>query len=350
MSEKAVWTLAELADMLGAELRGDPSLQISGVHTLVAAGPAQLSFLANPRYAGELPQTQAGAVLLRPVDAEGFAGNALLLANPYLGYARVAKLFDRTPRPAAGIHPSAVVSASAQLDASVAVGPCAVIGDEVVIGSGSVIEAGAVIQARTRIGRDCRLRANAVIYHDCQVGDRVNIHSGAIIGGDGFGFANDRGRWEKIAQVGRVVIHDDVDIGANTTIDRGALDDTVIHQGVIIDNQVHIAHNVVIGAFTAIAGCVGIAGSSTIGTYCVLAGGVGVAGHVDICDKVQFTGMTIVTKSITTPGSYSSGTAMEPTSSWRKTAARLRQLDDMAKRLRELESVVARMGPLNVSS
>lgn len=345
MSEKVSWTLAELADKLGAELRGDPLLQISGVHTLAAAGPHQLSFLANPRYAGELQQTHAGAVLLRPADAGEFAGNALLLANPYLGYARVARLFDRTPRPSAGVHPSAVVSASAQLDASVAVGPCAVVGDDVIIGPGSVIEAGAVIQARTRVGQDCRIRANAVIYHDCLLGDRVNIHSGAIIGSDGFGFANDAGRWEKIAQIGRVVIHDDVDIGANTTIDRGALDDTVIHQGVIIDNQVHLAHNVVIGAFTAIAGCVGIAGSSRIGAYCVLAGGVGVAGHLEVCDKVQFTGMTMVTKSITTPGSYSSGTGMEPTSSWRKTAVRLRQLDDMAHRLRELEAAIARLNP-----
>lgn len=344
MSEKAVWTLAELAVMLGAELRGEPSLQVSGVHTLASAGPAQLSFLANPRYAGELRQTRAGAVLLRASDAEGFSGNALILANPYLGYARVARLFDRTPRPAAGIHASAVVSVSAQVDPSVAVGPCVVVGDDVVIGSGSIIEAGAVIQPRARIGKDCRIRANAVIYHDCVLGDRVNVHSGAVIGSDGFGFANDAGRWEKIAQIGRVVIHDDVDIGANTTIDRGALDDTVIHEGVIIDNQVHVAHNVVIGAFTAIAGCVGIAGSSTIGAYCVLAGGVGIAGHLEICDKVQVTGMTMVTKSITTPGSYSSGTAMESTASWRKTAARLRNLDEMARRLRELEAVVARLG------
>lgn len=349
MSEKAVWTLAELAGMLGAELRGDPSLQVSGVHTLAAAGSAQLSFLANPRYAGELQQTRAGAVLLRPEDAEGFAGNALLVANPYLAYARVARLFDRTPRPLAGVHASAVVSDTAQLDASVAVGPCAVIGEGVVIGPGSIIEAGAVIQPRTRIGRDCRIRANAVIYHDCILGDRVNVHSGAIIGSDGFGFANDAGRWEKIAQIGRVVIHDDVDIGANTTIDRGALDDTVIHHGVIIDNQVHLAHNVVIGAFTAIAGCVGIAGSSRIGAYCVLAGGVGVAGHLEICDKVQFTGMTMVTKSITTPGSYSSGTGMEPTGDWRKTAVRLRQLDDMAHRLRELEAAIARLCPPDTS-
>lgn len=345
MTDVTGWTLAELASMLGAELRGDPAYRIHGVYTLSSAGPEQISFLTSPRYADELQRTRAGAVLLRPADAEGYDGNALLLANPYLAYARVARLFDRTPRPAAGTHESAVVSATARIDASVAVGPNAVIADDVEIGPGSIVEAGAVIQARSRIGRDCRIRANAVIYHDCVLGDRVNIHSGAIIGSDGFGFANDAGRWEKIAQIGRVVIHDDVDIGASTTIDRGALEDTVIHQGVIIDNQVHIAHNVVIGAFTAIAGCVGIAGSTHIGAYCVLAGGVGVAGHLEICDKVQFTGMTMVTKSITVPGSYSSGTGMEPTLSWRKTAVRLRGLDDMAKRVRELEAVVARLVP-----
>jgi len=343
VTEMTGWTLAELASMLGAELRGDPARRIHGLHTLSAAGPEQLCFLANPRYRGELQSTRAGAVLLRPADAEGYAGNALLLANPYLAYARVTRLFDRTPRPAAGIHETAVVSATARVDASVAVGPHAVIADEVEIGPGTIIEAGAVIQARSRIGRDCRIRANAVIYHDCVLGDRVNLHSGAIVGSDGFGFANDAGRWEKIAQIGRVVIHDDVDIGANTAIDRGALEDTVIHQGVIIDNQVHIAHNVVIGAFTAIAGCVGIAGSTRIGAYCVLAGGVGVAGHLEICDKVQFTGMTMVTKSITAPGSYSSGTGMEPTVDWRKTAVRLRNLDDMARRLRELEAEMSRL-------
>lgn len=342
---KTAWTLSELASMLGAELRGDAAFIIRGLNTLTAAGPDQLSFLANPRYVEELHHTRAGAVLLRPADAEGYAGNALLLANPYLAYARVARLLDRTPRPAAGIHATAVVSPSSRIDSSASIGPHAVIADEVEIGPGTIVEAGAVVQARTRIGRDCRIRANAVIYHDCVLGDRVNIHSGAIIGSDGFGFANDAGRWEKIAQNGRVVIHDDVDIGANTTIDRGAIEDTVIHKGVIIDNQVHIAHNVVIGAYTAIAGCVGIAGSTRIGAYCVLAGGVGIAGHLEICDKVQMTGMTMVTKSITVPGSYSSGTGMEPTVSWRKTAVRLRSLDDMARRLRELEAVVARLAP-----
>ncbi len=337
------WTLAELATLLDAELRGDASLRIHGLQTLSAAGPDQLAFLANPLYRSQLAKTQAGAVLLRPADAEGFAGNALLLANPYLAYARVAALLDRTPRPPAGHHATAVVADSARIDASAAIGPRAVIGDEVEIGPGTVVEAGAVIQARTRIGSDCRIRANAVIYHDCVLGNRVNIHAGAVIGGDGFGFANDRGRWHKIAQIGRVVIHDDVDIGANTTVDRGALGDTEIHEGVIIDNLVQVGHNVVIGAHTAIAACAGIAGSTRIGSQCVLAGGVGVVGHIEIADRVHLTGMTMVTKSITEPGSWSSGTAMEPTERWKKTAVRLRQIDDMSRRLRELEAELARL-------
>jgi UDP-3-O-[3-hydroxymyristoyl] glucosamine N-acyltransferase len=330
-------TLADIATRLGAELRGDGGKVIHGLHTLAAAGPDELSFLSNPRYKAALRATRAGAVLLRPEDAADFEGNALLLANPYAGYARLAALFDRTPRLPAGIHPTAVVGEGAQVDPSAAIGPRVVIGDGVVIGAGTQVEAGAVVQARTRIGNDCRIRANAVVYHDCVIGNRVNIHSGAIIGGDGFGFANDRGRWHKIAQIGRVVIHDDVDIGANTTVDRGALDDTVIHEGVIIDNLVQIAHNVVVGAHTAIAGCAGISGSTRIGAHCVLAGGVGLVGHIEIADKVQITGMTMVTKSITEAGSYSSGTAFESSDRWKKTAVRVRQLDEMARRLRQLE-------------
>jgi UDP-3-O-[3-hydroxymyristoyl] glucosamine N-acyltransferase len=343
VTAQSSWTLAELAERLGAELRGDAAHVIRGLHTLAAAGPDQLSFLANPRYKTELKTSHAGAVLLRAADADGFQGNALLLANPYLAYAQLAALFDRTPRLPAGIHASAVVSASARLHDSVAVGPRAVIGDDVEIAAGSSIEAGVVIQVGARIGRDCRIRANAVIYHDCVLGDRVSIHAGTVIGADGFGFANNQGRWQKIAQIGRVVIHNDVDIGANTTIDRGALGDTEIHDGVIIDNLVQIAHNVVIGAHTAIAACCGISGSTRIGAYCVLAGGVGLVGHIQIADKVQITGMTMVTKSISEAGSYSSGTAFEPSEHWKKTAVRVKQLDDMARRLRQLENELAKL-------
>ena len=338
-------TLAELAAELGAELRGDPGHRITGLATLQGAGPEHLAFLANPRYRPQLQETRAGAVLLRPEDAAGYAGQALLLANPYLAFARVSHRFDRTPRLPAGVHPSAVVAASARIDASACIGPQAVIGEDVVIGAGSIIEAGAILHDRVRVGDESRIRSRVVIYHDCQVGSRVNIHAGAVIGGDGFGFANERGHWRKIAQLGAVVIHDDVDIGANTTIDRGALEDTVIHTGVIIDNQVQIAHNVVIGAHTAIAACCGIAGSTRIGAHCILAGGVGVVGHIEICDRVQLTGMTMVTKSITEPGSYSSGTAFDTSDNWKKMAVRLRRLDDLAQRVRRLEKSAGDQAP-----
>lgn len=337
MSADAGMTLGELAAELGAELRGDPGYRVSGLGTLQGAGPDQLSFLANPRYRPQLQSTTAGAVLLRPEDLGDYSGQVLLLANPYLAFARLTHRFDRTPRPAAGIHASAVVSASAVIPASACIGPLAVIGEHVVLGERVIIESGAVIQDRVTIGDDSRIRSRVVIYHDCQLGCRVNIHAGAVIGGDGFGFANERGQWRKIAQIGRVLIHDDVDIGANTTVDRGALDDTVIHQGAIIDNQVQIAHNVVIGAHTAIAACCGISGSTRIGARCILAGGVGIVGHIDICDGVQITGMTMVTKSITEPGSYSSGTAFDRTDNWKKMAVRLRRLEELAQRVRSLE-------------
>lgn len=331
------WTLAELAAQVGAELRGDGTHRVTGLQSLTAAGPSQISFLANAQYKTGLAATQAGAVVLRAEDAEGFAGNALLHANPYLAYARLSQLFDRTPVPAPGIHSSAVVATSADVSPEASIGPNAVIGEGVRIGAGTIVEAGVVIGDRTVIGENCRLRANAVVYHDCVLGNRVQLHAGAVIGSDGFGNANDAGRWVHIAQLGRVVLHDDVDIGANTCIDRGALDDTVIHEGVVIDNQVHIAHNVVIGKHTAIAGQVGIAGSTKIGAYCVMAGQVGVAGHLEICDKVFLQGQAMITKSITEPGAYASGTGFEPADKWRKTAVRLRQLDDMAKKLKQLE-------------
>ena len=329
--------LAELAEGIGAELRGDPELRISAMNTLAAAQAHELAFLANPKYRHQLATTQAGAVLVRPEDLGDFTGNALLLANPYVAFAKLSHRFDRTPGVANGVHATAVIAASAVLGEGVSIAAQVVIGEAVIIGAGSVIEAGSVIHDRVVLGENCRIRSRVVIYHDCRLGDRVQIHSGAVIGGDGFGFANERGQWRKIAQLGAVVIGDDVDIGANTTIDRGALEDTEIHTGAIIDNQVQIAHNVVIGAHTAIAACCGISGSTQIGAHCILAGGVGVVGHIKICDGVQITGMTMVTKSITEPGSYSSGTAFDRTESWKKMAVRLRRLDDVVTRVQRLE-------------
>ncbi len=337
LSAKPDFSLQTLAEKLGAELRGNAAHRINGLGTLSNAQPHQIAFLANPRYKSQLATSQAGAVLLTPADAENFAGNALVLANPYLAFAKLTALFDRTPQPSTGTHATACVAASAIVPASACIGAGVVIGEEVVLGERCIIDAGAVLHDRVSVGDDCRIHSNVVIHHDCVLGDRVNICAGAIIGADGFGFANDRGCWQKIYQLGRVVIGNDVDIGANTTIDRGALEDTEIHDQVIIDNQVQIAHNVVVGQGTAIAACCGISGSSRIGRYCILAGGVGLVGHIEICDHVQITGMTMVTKSITEPGSYSSGTAFDHTDKWKKMAVRLRRLDDLASRVRSLE-------------
>lgn len=336
-----VHTLGELAERVGAELRGPAELAISGLAALQDAGPQQLTFLANAQYRKHLASCRAAAVLLTPADAEGFAGNALVLANPYLAFAQLSHLFDRKPVAAPGIHPTAIVAADAVVDPSASVGPGVVIESGAVIGARVTLGAHCVIGARSVIGEDGWLAPRVTLYHDVRIGQRVVIQSGAVLGGEGFGFANDKGVWIKIAQIGGVTIGDDVEIGANTTIDRGALADTVIGNGVKLDNQIMIAHNVQIGDHTAMAGCCGISGSTRIGRHCMIAGGVGMVGHIEVCDHVFVTGMTMVTRSITEPGAYSSGTAMQPAAEWKKSAARLRHLDDMAKRLQQLEKQLA---------
>ena len=336
-----VFTLAELAERLGATLRGEPGRLISGLATLQEAQLEQLSFLANPQYRKYLSQTQAGALLLTPADAEGYVGDALLVANPYLAYAELSHLFDRKPQAAAGVHPTAVVAADARIHPSASIGPYAVIESAAQIAAGVTVGAHCVIGARSVIGENGWLAPRVTLYHDVHIGKRVVIQSGAVLGGEGFGFANEKGVWQKIAQIGGVTLGDDVEIGANTTIDRGALADTVIGNGVKLDNQIMIAHNVQIGDHTAMAGCAGISGSTKIGKHCMIAGGVGMVGHIEVCDNVFVTGMTMVTRSITEPGSYSSGTAMQPAGEWRKSAARIRQLDEMARRLQQLEKRLA---------
>ncbi|MFP3372997.1 MULTISPECIES: UDP-3-O-(3-hydroxymyristoyl)glucosamine N-acyltransferase [unclassified Pseudomonas] len=333
-------TLGQLAEALGATLKGPEALQITGLATLQEAGPGQLSFLANPQYRKYLDNCQAGAVLLKAADAESFAGNALIVADPYQAYARISHLFDPKPKAVAGIHPSAVVAGDAQVDASASIGPFAVIESGARIEADVCIGAHCFIGARCVVGEGGWLAPRVTLYHDVVIGKRVVIQSGAVIGGEGFGFANEKGIWRKIAQIGGVTIGDDVEIGVNTAVDRGALSDTRIGDGVKLDNQIQIAHNVQIGDHTAMAACVGISGSTRIGKHCMLAGGVGLVGHIDICDNVFVSGMTMVTRSITEPGSYSSGTAMQPLADWRKSAARIRQLDDMAKRLQQLEKRV----------
>jgi UDP-3-O-[3-hydroxymyristoyl] glucosamine N-acyltransferase len=332
--------LGDLAEFLGATLRGAADKEITGLATLQEAGPGQVSFLANPQYRKFLAVTQASAVLLKPADADAYVGDALLVADPYLAYARISHLFDPKPKALSGVHPTAVVADDAQVDPAASVGAFAVIESGARIAAGVTIGAQCFIGARCEIGEGGWLAPRVTLYHDVRIGKRVVIQSGAVLGGEGFGFANEKGVWQKIAQIGGVLIGDDVEIGVNTAIDRGALADTLIGNGVKLDNQIQIAHNVQVGDHTAMAACVGISGSAKIGKHCMLAGGVGLVGHIEICDGVFITGMTMVTRSITEPGSYSSGTAMQPAAEWRKSAARIRQLDDMARRLQQLEKVV----------
>lgn len=336
----AIITLGQLAEFLGATLRGPADKQITGLATLQEAGPDQVSFLANPQYRKFLATTQAAAVLLKPADAEGYAADALLVPDPYLAYARISHLFDPKPKAAVGVHPTAIVALDAFVDPAASIGAYAVIESGARIAAGVTIGAHCFIGARSVIGEGGWLAPRVTLYHDVRIGQRVVIQSGAVLGGEGFGFANEKGVWQKIAQIGGVTIGDDVEIGVNTAIDRGAMDDTRIGNGVKLDNQIQIAHNVQIGDHTAMAACVGISGSAKIGKHCMLAGGVGLVGHIEICDGVFVTGMTMVTRSITEPGSYSSGTAMQPAAEWRKSAARMRHLDDMARRLQHLEKIV----------
>jgi UDP-3-O-[3-hydroxymyristoyl] glucosamine N-acyltransferase len=332
--------LGQLAEFLGATLRGATDKEITGLATLQEAGPGHVSFLANPQYRKFLADTHASAVLLKPADAESFAGDALLVPDPYLAYARISHLFDPKPKAAPGVHPTAVIATDAFVDPAASVGAFAVVESGAQIAAGVTIGAHCFIGARSEIGEGGWLAPRVTLYHDVRIGKRVVIQSGAVLGGEGFGFANEKGIWQKIAQIGGVLVGDDVEIGVNTAIDRGALADTRIGNGVKLDNQIQIAHNVQIGDHTAMAACVGISGSTKIGKHCTLAGGVGLVGHIEICDGVFITGMTMVTHSITEPGAYSSGTAMQPAAEWRKSAARIRKIDDMARKLQKLEKMV----------
>ena len=303
----------------------------SSVGSLTTADEQQLSFLADPHYIASLSNSQAGAVLVTENyrDQVPDSAIALVVSNPYLAYASASQLFARGSL-SCGIHPSAVISESAVIGDQVNIGPFCVIGDYVQIGARSSLEAHVVIEAHTEIGTDCVVKSQVVIGHNCLIGDHVRLHAGASIGAEGFGFAPTKdpsvSGWERIAQLGRVVIGDHARIGSHTCIDRGAIDDTVIGNHVIIDNLVQIAHNVRVGDGTAIASQTGVAGSTTIGKRCIIGGAVGITGHIEITDDVVLSGMTMVTKSIKTAGSYSSGTAAMPTAHWRRAAVRFRQM------------------------
>ena len=332
--------LADLAQQLDAELHGDGDIVITGVASMHSAKSQQITFLSNSRYREQLAACNASAVVLTEADLPFCTSAALVVRNPYLTYALMAQIMDTTPAPAKDIAPSAVIDATAQLGNNVSVGANAVIEEGVVLGDNVIIGAGCFVGKFTKIGSGTRLWANVSVYHQIEIGEKCLIQSGTVIGADGFGYANDRGNWIKIPQLGTVRIGDRVEIGACTTIDRGALDDTIIGNGVIIDNQCQIAHNVMIGDNTAVAGGVIMAGSLKIGRYCQIGGASVINGHMEICDKAVVTGMGMVMRPITEPGIYSSGIPLQPNKAWRKTAALVMNIDEINKRLKAVEKKV----------
>ncbi len=335
-------SLGELAKVLGAELHGDAALRIDGIAPLDAAGPADITFLANPRYAAQLASTRAACVIVAPAQREAAAqrGAALVADDPYLCFARLTQWWARqhARAPVPGVHPSAVVEAGAQVDPTASVGALAYVGAGAQLAAGVVLGAQAHVGADAVVGPATRLHARASLLDGCRIGARGIVHAGAVIGADGFGFAPHQGRWEKIEQLGAVRVGDDVEIGANTCIDRGALGDTVIEDGVKLDNLIQVAHNVHIGAHSAMAGCVGIAGSARIGRHCTVGGGAIILGHLELADHVHISAGTVVTRSIRVAGQYSGLFPFDDNASWQKNAAALRQLYALRERLRALET------------
>jgi UDP-3-O-[3-hydroxymyristoyl] glucosamine N-acyltransferase len=337
------YRLAEIVERFGGELLGDADAVITQVATLEMAGPGQISFFSNPRYRRQLEHTQAEAVIVTPEVADATQRSRIVCKDPYAYFARLSAFLNPPAEIVPGTHPSAVIDPAARVSPTAAIGACVSIGPRCEIGDGTLIEAGCVLGAGVQVGRQCRLYANVSIYHDCLLGDRTIVHSGAVIGADGFGLAWEEGRWHKIPQIGRVVVGEDVEIGANTTIDRGALADTVIEAGVKLDNQIQIGHNCHIGAHTAIAGCVGIAGSTRIGRYCRIGGSAMIGGHLEIVDHVEISGGTSVAKSILNPGTYTSLFPVSPHRDWLKNASHLRHLHQVVEKVRSLEQQLAEL-------
>ncbi|TAJ93752.1 MAG: UDP-3-O-(3-hydroxymyristoyl)glucosamine N-acyltransferase [Gammaproteobacteria bacterium] len=333
-------TLAELRDLSGTELTGDAGCLIAGVATLQTAGPGDISFLANRRYFRYLQNTNASAVVVKREDAPHCPVNALIADDPYLAFVRILRFFHPVESFLPGIDPTAEISHSARIASSAHIGAHVFIGDDVTIADRVFVGPGSVIDHRVTIGAGTRLTANVTLCRGVTLGKNGILHPGVVIGADGFGIVKDRDHWLKIPQVGSVIIGDDVEIGANTTIDRGALSDTVIENGVKIDNQVQIGHNAFIGANTAIAGCVAVAGSVTIGRNCMIGGLSAISGHIEIADNVVINGMSGITNSIKQPGQYGSATPAMEVASWRKNIVRLKHLDEIARRLNRLEDLV----------
>jgi UDP-3-O-[3-hydroxymyristoyl] glucosamine N-acyltransferase len=330
-------TLKALADRFGLDFRGDADTIITGIGTLADAGPGQLAFLANSKYTAQLSDTRASVVVVSEADAAACPCACLISQNPYTSFALITALFDDRDELPEGIHATAIIDATAHIGTDVRIGPYAIIGPDCVIGDRSQIHAHTHIGRGCNLDTDCLLLPKVTLVKRVHLGKRVRIHSGAVLGADGFGIAFHQEQWVKIAQLGGVRIGDDCEIGANTTIDRGAIDDTVLENDVRLDNQIQIGHNVRIGAHTAIAGCVAVAGSARIGKYCLIGGAAGIVGHIEIADKVTIGAMSLVTHSLTEAGEYASGTPIQAKGDWRKNAARFKQLDAMARTLNTLK-------------
>lgn len=331
------YTLGYLAKVVNGECKGDVNCAITGIAPIQEAKAGLITFLHNPSYKKYLADTKASAVILSQTDFASCPTFAIVVPNPYYAYAVISHLFDKKPSRKAGIHPKAIVGEGVNIDPSASIGPNVVIGDKVSVGKNTVIGANSVIGEECNIGDDTRIYENVTVYHGVSIGHRVIIHAGVVIGSDGFGIARQGQMWHKIAQIGSVVIGNDVEIGANTTIDRGAINHTIIKDGVKLDNQIQIGHNVKIGSNTVIAGCTGIAGSAVIGDNCIIGGGVCINGHIELTDQVIVTAMSGVSHSIRSSGIYSSGISVQDNLEWNKIVARIRQLNDFAKRLRKLE-------------
>lgn len=331
-------TLSQLAEKFNLSYQGDGDIELHKIATLAAAGAGDISFLSNRSYLKDLKHSQAAAVILHPDFSEQFLGNKLISEDPYVTFAKVARYFAAQNKPqATGIHPQAVIDPTANIAEGVSIGAFSVIGSEVVIGHDTRIGSRVTIEANVNIGSGCDIRSGVVIEQACHLGHRVTLHAGVVIGADGFGLARSDDNWLKIPQTGRVIIGDDCSIGANTTIDRGAIEDTVLDEDVHLDNQIQIGHNVHIGAHTVIAGCAAVAGSAKIGRNCLIGGGAGVVGHITVCDGVTIQAMALVTNNIKHPGIYGSVAPLQDHKNWRKTAVRIKQLDQLARRVQKLE-------------
>lgn len=339
MTHNKSYTLGDLAFLLKLKLVGDEQCIITGLGTLKNAASGQLSFLSNPAYINQLDACNASAIIVDARYAAKCKSNVLISSEPYISFAEATVLFDDSGLYDPLVHPSAQVHESLVLPESVHIGPNVVLEAGVELGRNCVVGPGTFLGKDVRLGDDCHIHSNVSIYHNVSIGNNAIIHSGSVIGADGFGFAFDGEKSVKIRQLGSVTIGDDVEIGSCSTIDRGTLDNTMIHNGVKIDNQVQIGHNCVIGEHSIICGCTGISGSVTIGRYCVMGGASGAVGHISIGDKVQVSAMSLVSESITKPGTYSSGTWTMRTSQWKRNNIRFQQLDSIAKRLKELEKM-----------